>query len=276
MVRKASQSKSSSSMLSKAMDVSKANQAISALLYGRSGTGKTTLSGTFPGPLLVLDIGERGTGSISDVKGAKVLKINEWKDFEDVYFELKKGGHSFESVSVDSLHALQALAINHVKKQAKKSDDDQTSQRDFGQAGALMQQWIRNYRDLVDDDMNIVFLAHDRVHEYEGEDDEMITPEVGPRLMPAVASCAVGSVNVVGYTMIKQTVSEKKKLGQKAESKIEYCLRIGPHPLYTTKIRTDKNNHTPEFIVDPTYDKLVSVIKGEEKKVSSRRKLNRK
>lgn len=267
-MKKKSQSKTSS-ILGKATSVAQLDTIITALIYGRSGTGKTTLSGTFPN-LLVLDIGERGTDSITDTN-AQVIKIKQWSDIEDVYFELKSGDHSFESVSVDSLHALQALAIKKVKADAKKDEGDQTSQRDFGQAGALLNQWISNYRDLRDDGINVIFLSHDKVSEYEGEDEEQITPEVGPRLMPSVASTVVGAVNIIGYTFIRQAEPEKKKLGQKkSEPKKEYCLRVGPNALYTTKVRRPKSAEvkTPEFIVDPTYDKLLGLVKPQNKSAS--------
>lgn len=277
-MKKKSQSKTSKSrLLGMSQKVGELGTIITALLYGRSGTGKTTLSGTFP-KLLVLDIGERGTDSISDTD-AEVIKITDWQQFEDVFFELREGNHDFKSVSVDSLHSLQALAIRKVKADAKKNDDDQTSQRDFGQASGLMNQWLLNYRDLRDNDINVVFLCHDKVSEYDGEDDEQITPEVGPRLMPSVASTVVGAVNLIGYTFIRQAEAEKKKLGQKkVEPKKEYCLRVGPNALYTTKVRRAKSSaiKTPEFIVDPTYGKLKELIKPQNDSAKSKRVSKRK
>ena len=43
---------------------------LAVLLYGRSGTGKTTIAASFPTPLLLLDIREKGTDSVANVKGA--------------------------------------------------------------------------------------------------------------------------------------------------------------------------------------------------------------
>ena len=51
------------------------------LFYGKSGTGKTTLAGTFPKPLF-LDINENGTSSV-DNKEAQVISIKSYDDFND-------------------------------------------------------------------------------------------------------------------------------------------------------------------------------------------------
>ena len=61
----------------------------SFLFYGRSGTGKTTLAGTFPTPILILDIGDKGTDSISDIEDCYVWEITEWDDIEIAYYYLK-------------------------------------------------------------------------------------------------------------------------------------------------------------------------------------------
>jgi hypothetical protein len=44
---------------------------------------------------------------------------------------------------------------------------------------------------------------------------------------------------------------------------VEYCLRTGPHPVYCTKFRLPKGNPLPESIVDPDYDKIMTIIRGQ-------------
>lgn len=236
---------------------------ISALFYGRSGTGKTTVLGTFPKPLLLIDIKEKGTDSLASEPGVDVIRINDWSELEDLYWELKDSDHKYKTVGIDAVHSMQALAIVEAKDVANKKETDQTSQKDFGQASGLMNTWLYNYRDLIEQGINVVFLAHDRVQEVDTEDDgDMILPEVGPRLMPSVASTLLGAVNVVGNTYIREIVTKSKKVGEKSTRRVEYCLRIGPHGYYATKIRRPKKFQIPEFIVDPSYDKLANVIQG--------------
>lgn len=278
MKRRTTKKATAKTRLSSAMNISEIEMVLTALFYGRSGTGKTTLAGTFPGKKLLLDVGERGTDSLAGQKDVFSLQVKEWDDYEDFYWELVEPGHGFDTVIVDAQHSLQSLAIDKAKKNAGKKLAEQTSQRDFGQAGAMLTQWNFSYRDLRDQGINVVFLAHDRVFEFETEEEDsgVIMPEVGPRLMPAVSSALTGMVNVVGNTFIREEVTRSKKAGQKSSREIQYCLRIGPHGYYTTKIRKPKEYSLPEYIVDPTYDKLVDVIKGTTPETSPKRKLRRR
>lgn len=269
--------KKSTSILNRARPLSEISLVVTALLYGRSGTGKTTIAGTFPKPLLVLDIGERGTDSLSG-EDISTIEINDWSTLEEVFWELKDGTHDYKTVVIDATHSMQALALQEARDIAGKKDKDQTSQRDFGQASGLMNQWIYHFRDLRDQDINVVFLCHDRLREVDSEDDEMILPEMGPRLMPGVAGTLLGAVNLVGYTYIREQVTKSKIVGKKGTRVVEYGLKLGPNSVYATKVRSPKETEVPEFIIDPDYDKLVTVLKGTVSKPANRpsRKIVRK
>lgn len=236
---------------------------LSALFYGRSGTGKTTISSTFPAPILVLDIGERGTDSIANVKDVDIVPIEEWSEFEELYWELESKSIKYKTVVIDALHSLQELGINEAKAQNGKNPEDQTSRRDFQTATNLLKTWLTHYRDLVDMGMNIVFLAHDRLTESDDEDeDEQINPEIGPRLMPSLSSAVCGMVNVIGHTFIREETVKPKKVGGKKTKYVHYCMRLGPHGYYTTKMRNPKEFKVPSYITDPDYDKIIAVRKG--------------
>lgn len=250
------------SILNRAKPVSELKLIITALFYGRSGSGKTTVAGTFPKPLLILDIGERGTDSLSSMEGVDVITVNNWSELEEIYWALKDGTH-YKTVVIDAVHTMQNQAIQEARELAKKQDKDMTSQRDMGQATGLMNQWNYSFRDLRDDGINVVFLAHDRLRETDTDDGvDSIAPEVGPNVMPNVGKTLMGAVNIIGYTYIRE-VAEKKVPGKKAVTHREYCMLLGANSVYNTKVRSPKENVTPEFIVDPTYDKLVAVIKGD-------------
>lgn len=270
----AKKKKVSDDILDKAVPVQSLGTVISALFYGRSGTGKTTIAATFPKDLLLIDIAEKGTDSVSDVEGIKVFRMTEWNELEEIYWRLQDGDTGYKTVVIDAMHSLQDLAIDQAKADAGKDSDAQTSMKDFGKASGLMKQWILNYVDLTTQGINVIFLAHDRITESEMEGEDMITPEVGPRLMPSVASTMTGSVNIVGHSFIKETIEKPKTAGQKKNKTIEYCMRIGPHAFYTTKIRKPKSQILPDFLVDPDFKQLLAIVKG--KSTSSKEPLAKK
>lgn len=267
--------KTKSTILNKAKPIQEQNLGMAALFYGRSGTGKTTLSGSFPKKMLVIDVGEKGTDSLANLSGVDVIQIDTWTEFEELYWELSDTDHGYSTISIDAIHSLQVLAIREAKILANKKADDQTSQKDFGQASGLLNIWLMHYRDLITSGLHVIFLAHDRVTEVDTDDDsEVIMPEVGPRMMPSVASTILGAVNVVGNTFIRETITKSRKAGEKPIRKVDYCLRVGPHGYYATKIRRPKTFPLPEYIVDPSYDKLSDVIQGKGNKPTGTPKRN--
>jgi hypothetical protein len=233
---------------------------VAALFYGKAGTGKTTLAATFPGPILHLDIREKGTDSISDVKGVDTVDILTWPDFEKAYWYLKSGKAKYKTVIVDAVTQLQDLAMSSVVGEAGKKEDDVVSQRMWGMISGRMKTWIVNYRDLVEESVNVVFLAHTRKNEGEETEDNEVAPEIGPRLMPSVASVLTACVKIIGNTFIQEsfTKEENRKIRN-----VKYCMRLGPHGVYETKIRQPKGSFTPDILEDPSYAKLVSIMKGE-------------
>lgn len=260
-------------------DVAKINRPRSFVLYGRSGTGKTTLLSTFPKPILLLDFKDQGTDSVSDVKDLRVKYVEETEEVEDIYWFLKKNPDRYATVGFDTMSAWQQIIINEIVAAAKgdrkhAGDWGSMTKRDWGDAAQELKYWIMNFRDL---DMNVVFVAQDRTFNVEEEDTEgQLDPEVGPRLMPSVASALNASVSVIGNTFTRTRYVEKEVRGKKKEvRRTEYCLRLGPNPVYITKVRKPRGIVAPDFIVDPVYEDIIEVIEGENHGKESSRKPRR-
>lgn len=262
-----------SGIVDRIVGVSETIGAITALFYGRSGTGKTTVSATFPKPILLLDVKEQGNDSIADYSDdeIKVLPIETAEDFEQAYWYLKSGEHPFKTVVIDTVTQKQEVFMESV---LEESNNDFATKKDWGTVSGLMKTWIINFRDLSEDGLNVVFLAQERVHDSESEEDTeegQLDPSVGPRLMPSVAAILNASVKVIGHTFIREVV--KRNLDS-IDRKTYYCLRIGPHPYYITKIRKPKDTKCPEYIVDPSYDKIIDIMRGKssDQKADSKKK----
>lgn len=233
---------------------------LAALFYGRAGTGKTTVAATFPKPLLILDIREKGTDSVSEVEGVDVIQVTDWDEFESIYWYLASPHNKYKSVAIDAISQLQDFAVEKALDEDGKTHD-LISKRQWGVAAGKLKTWIINYRDLVDQGINVVYLAHDRAHEGDESEDGEMMPSIGPRVMPSVASILTASVKLIGNTYIRETVN--KLPSGKMKRKIDYCMRIGPHSYYETKVRLNKGGYVPETLVNPDYNLLISLMKGE-------------
>ena len=243
------------------------------VFYGRSGTGKTTLAGTFPGPILVLDVRDRGTDSIIDVEDVMVLPINTFDDYELAYYYLLKNDHGYKTVVIDTLSQLQQMVVEDISQGKKKKSSKAAgawgtlTKGDWGDVAGQMKSWITNYRNL---DLNVVFIAQDRTNYLDEDDDgEDIEPEIGPQLSPSIAKHLNASVSTIGNTFIRtrHVIKEVKRKGKKPKKKevtvIEYCLRIGPNPIYVTKTRKPRSVKPPSVLVDPSYEDFIELLKGE-------------
>jgi hypothetical protein len=237
----------------------------STLLYGESGTGKTALSGTWPKKMLVLDIAEKGTKTIKKVPGIEGILVQQWEQLEDIYWYLYdgKGKGKYKTVSLDQISQLQDLAIDKVRRDKNMKDTEPMSQRLWGQASGLMKTWLFNYRELQELGTYMVFIAHQRQNG--GGDDveeNQIEPSIGARLMPSVAGFINGAVSVIGNTFIRERYVKE---GKEKIRKVEYCLRVGPHSVYRSKIRMppDTPGGVPDVIVNPTFEKIESIARGE-------------
>lgn len=243
-------------------------------IYGPAGTGKTTLAGTFPGPVLLIDMNDRGDDSVANVKGLEVADVTSEEELEDIYWELKSGSWKgkFATVVLDTVTQLQQIIIEELseargkrnKKFADKNPGDwgTMTKQDWGTVSSKMKKHIVNFRDLP---VNVVFLAQQRVFNV-GEDEEVeFQPEVGPSLSPATAAYLASAMHVVGNTFIrrkiKKTKNEKGKVVEKR--RLVYCLGIGPSELYIRKVRKPRDIEVLDVIEDPTYEDIIEIIQGE-------------
>lgn len=244
---------------------------MSIVIYGRAGSGKTTLASTFPKPALLIDCRDKGTESVSDVEGLDVYQAEDWDSFELLYWYIKRNPGKYKTIIIDTMSQLQQMVIEKVLSEKKKNTEragewGTMTQKEWGDVASHMKVWVIALRDLP---LNVVMLAQDRVFNMDEEDitDNMLQPEVGPRLSPSVVSQLNAAVSIIGNTYIRrEEVTKKVKTKQGIKTKvtetIDYCLRIGPHPVYTTKIRKPKGVELPDTILDPTYQKLVAITRG--------------
>lgn len=245
-------------------------RAISMCVYGRSGSGKTTFAASAPGPILYIDVRDEGTASISDVKDLDVLEVEEFADIEDAYWWLVKNPKKYKTVILDTVSQLQSMIVQEVSSKNKKGkragDWGSMTKKDWGDVAAVMKEWLGNYRDLTSRGINVIFIAQDRTFNLSDEEeanDTLLAPEIGPALSPAVAKSLNASVSVLANTFVRELEKTKEVNGKKVKtSVIQYCLGVGPSPVYTRKLRKPKSVAIPDAIVDPSWDDVIEMMKG--------------
>lgn len=239
-----------------------------ALAYGKAGTGKTHFASTFPRPILVVDIDdEKGTKTIKEEDDIDIAKVKSQEDIEELYYWLKEGT-KYKTIVLDQITGLQNIFVQDVRDRRNLKKHDLLTRKNWGEISGNMKTWLSHYRGLGDE-YNVVFLAHERAFGGEEEaDDNQIDPNVGARVMPSVGSFVDGACDFIGQTFIRAfTEKVKTPKGLKKERRTQYCMRVGPHPTYNTKIRRPASaGPLPAYVVNPTYRKLVALEDGEDVK----------
>lgn len=263
---------SNGSVASRIQPVESGVGGIKLLTYGRGKTGKTRLASTFPKPLLIVGT-EDGTKSIIGIKGIDFIRLRTSSEVDEVAALLREG--KYASAVLDTGGGLQDLIL----KEVLGLDDipvqkswGMTDRQTWGVVGAQFKERMRSLIDLADTHgINVVVIAHER--SFKDDDDkvsDLVFPTVGAALTPSAAGWLNAACDYICQTFVGEQTTEaeidiggtKVKQTQKT-GKIEYCLRVGPHPVMMTGFRLPPGYSLPDFIVDPSYAKIVQVIKGE-------------
>lgn len=268
------------------------------LVYGIGKTGKTRTADTFPKPLLIMG-SEDGTKSIKTDRrqkaqlpdGTPVWELLIGKEPTGTDYVRLTGTEQVEmcanymidegylSGCLDHASGLQGLVIKEVL-----GLDDVPIDKDWGMAeqrqwGIISAQTNEQCQRLLrlseSHGINMVVIAHERSFGDEGSSDLML-PSIGAALTPTSARWLNGACDYIGQTFIREEVVKKEVLGKAAPGKKptktmmnvktgrkQYCLRIGPHPVYMTGFRLPPGYTLPDLIVDPSYAKIMAIIRGE-------------
>ncbi len=242
-------------------------------LYGRSGTGKTTLWSSFPKPILALIFsGGLNSGELRSIPMEyrdQVFSI-EPESLEDVgklMEELRKN-NPYQTLVLDHATGLQDLSLKHiigVDQLPVQKGWGLATQSQWGQCSLQCKEVLRS---ILNFSCNVVIVAQERNFN-EDSSSEAIAPVIGSALSPSVATWLNAAVDYIGNTFIREkkesvetSIGGKKIITLKSTGRVEYCLRTAPNSVYTTKFRVPKGQKLPDVLVDPDYEKIMAVING--------------
>ena len=228
-----------------------------ALIYGKSGVGKTRLVSTMD-KVLLIDVNEEGTDSVRNDFDPDVYRVYFWSQVNDVYWYLQDGDHPYDAVALDGLTGLQDLCMKYVlgdeASRDASRDPDMPSRAVWGKVGELMKTQIINFRNLP---MHVIFTATERKRATGEETDEPIEVYTSPALSPAIAGAAERAVGMIGYMQKRNVVVNEK--GGKKRRVTRTRLHVGSSETFATK---DRYFIGAEYVDSPHLGNLVNEIYG--------------
>lgn len=246
-------------------------EGLKMLIYGQSGSGKTTFCSTFPGEILwLICSGGSRPGELKSIdtpanrKRIKAMVIESTDQIKDMLVDANK----YNLTVLDHVSGLQDLTLKEIlglDELPVQKSWGMATQQEYGQSTMQCKEILRAILGLEN---NVVIVGQEREFKNEG-DSELIQPTVGVAVSPSLAGWLNPAVDYVGQ-MFKRPVMIKSKVKMGGKEKIvvrrgtgvEYCLRTEPHDVYATKFRIVKGKPLPACIVDPSYDKIMKLING--------------
>lgn len=236
------------------------------VIYGDSGSGKTELASSFPKtkekPMLILDILEGGTGSISIANrdDIQVVNIDSFQELDEVLTDVENGftidangaklPAEFSTIVIDSATQLEFLLKKYIMDSNGKS---QMNLNLWGQAKNGHEQIWNLCKYLhKKTGANIVVICLPK--EVQDEKDPSFN-KVVPNLMTSAAYGLCAKASFVWYTKVeKESIVDPKTQEVKEEKK--FFTYIDAHPYLLTKCRKPKEVQIPEKVQNLNYTKF--------------------
>ena len=148
------------------------NYFVNGVIYGQSGVGKTVLAGTAPKPLVLS--AEDGLLSLAS-QDIDFVQITCFNDLINVYNELRKGDHDFETIYIDSLSEIAELVL------AERKKDERDPRRAYGDMADELVAAVRKFKKLP---VHTIFVAKQAriTDEYTGK--QLYGPSFPGKVLP--------------------------------------------------------------------------------------------
>lgn len=249
---------------------------IKVVLYGQSGSGKTTTWATFPGPILaIICSGGNRPGELLSINTkeyqGKVSQVAIEESNE--VFELVKHvaeTEKYKTIVLDHATGIQDLVLKEIlglEEIPVQKTWGMATQQDYGTCTIRTKDILRSIFNLR---CNVVVVAQEREFKVEGGvANDLVAPYIGASLMPRLADWLHSAADYICQTfkrgkevVVKHKIGGKEVTRKEMTREVEYCLRTAADPVYMTKFRRPKGLPLPDVIVDPSYEKILKIIRG--------------
>lgn len=237
-----------------AVDISELSHSSLWVLYGKSASGKTELLSTFPKPMLYVRIGDDGSNTISGKKGIQAVTADNPTQLKEIFRECLKD-RKYASIGADtfSLVVNEWMDANAVKKGKR------VSQQMWGDLKTDTEELVK-LAHLVAQKKVVILTCHEAADSIEGYEDE-ITPDVRPSVSKGARTYLEGMANYGIHTTVVNKEVEKPDGTTKEITK--YGIHLATNPFYWVKTQKPANIRLPKLMYNPTYDKIMGLMKGE-------------
>lgn len=187
------------------------DQTIKCLIYGSSGSGKTTFAASAPNPIFASS--EKWLMSIRKYAPA-YTEINSLWDLKELLKFLREEKHDFKTVIIDSITEINDIIKNAIEKKSGRGMQLQ----DWWTLWKEIKSILRDFRDLP---MHVIFIAQETI-----DKDEDKISKILPSLNGKSATDIAYYMDVVWYVYI-----DKKDWLRK--------INTSPNSYYLSKDRTN-------------------------------------
>lgn len=217
-------------------------------IYGKNGTGKTTMLSTYDGVLILAP--DEGTLSIREkAKGsAKKVFVDTWGKVEAVYWlvhngkvvykdkkpagvEIKTKGGKFivRAIAWDTVTSIARVCMRNVVLGAAESsihrDIVKKTLRDWGDMSEKLRYWLSQYKLLRDKGILNIWTLQETTNSEDVESEEFsVFPDINR--------------SIRGYILEEADLVMRTMIGRDKEGRVGFKISGKPNPNYITKDRT--------------------------------------
>lgn len=251
---------------------------IKIVLYGQNRVGKTTLACQFPKPLLLVAMEPNKTGgamSVTKVKDVTYLRVSSSEKAVRLAVELKQS-NPFATVVVDSVTSYQDIILREILGLTSLPEMLSWGTVSMDQYRMRSEKTREALRPFIDLDCHVVLNAKERDHNppKDGKPEILHGIQVESFFAADLGGATVGWLNDACDYICRLYIEKEMKIvtstavpGEPMErleetGRLVRRLRTMYHPNFAAGIRSATPEKVPEFIQDPTFEKIYKVIRG--------------